>query len=170
MCLYELFLESWKVEVGYIQWQYQFGWNKKQYEEKIEASSQKYDVLKQNVLIEKQKADAKRVKQSLRNSLFKNTNIGDDLNFNWVNKDNIFSVYDAFFESYKENKSNFTREDYDEVKMIYEALDSRKNTVENEGLSTDDNAKIASIKLKFAPMFKVNRVGAKAREMEEAKK
>jgi hypothetical protein len=52
---------------------------------------------------------------------------------------------------------------------MYEALDSRKNTVEKEGLSSADNGDIASIKFKFAPMFKVNRIGAKSREMEEAK-
>jgi hypothetical protein len=33
---------------------------------------------------------------------------------------------------------------------MYEALDSRKNTVE-EGLSSSDNGKIASLKLTFAP-------------------
>jgi hypothetical protein len=52
---------------------------------------------------------------------------------------------------------------------MYEALDSRKNTVENEGLSSEDNNKIASIKFKFGPMFKINRVGAKGRETAEAK-
>jgi hypothetical protein len=72
-------------------------------------------------------------------------------------------------DRYKANKGNFSREDYDEVKLIYEALDSRKNTVEKEGLSSSDNMKVASIKFKFAPMFKVNRIGAKARENEEAK-
>jgi hypothetical protein len=91
------------------------------------------------------------------------------MNFSWVNKDNILSVYDAFFQSYKDNKENFTREDYDEVKLMYEALDSRKNTVEKEGLSSEDNGKIASIKFKFGPMFKMNRIGAKSRETADAK-
>lgn len=140
--------------------------------EKIEASRAKFEALKAKYQAELEASEAmsKTPNQVLRDRFFGEGKVGEDMNFSWVNKDNILSVYDAFFESYKENKSNFTREDYDEVKMIYEALDSRKNTVENEGLSTDDNAKIASIKLKFAPMFKVNRVGAKAREMEEAKK
>ncbi len=95
--------------------------------------------------------------------------VGEDMNFAWVNKDNILQVYQDFYDSYKENKENFSREDYDEVKLLYEALDSRKNTVEKEGLTTEDNNKIASIKFKFAPMFKVNRMGAKARENTEAK-
>jgi hypothetical protein len=53
--------------------------------------------------------------------------------------------------------------------LMYEALDSRKNTVEKEGLSSEDNGKIASIKFKFGPMFKMNRMGAKSRETAEAK-
>jgi hypothetical protein len=101
--------------------------------------------------------------------MFGSGKIGADMSFDWVNKDNILSVYENFFESYKKNKSNFTREDYDEAKLLFEALDSRKNTVEKEGLTTKDNNKIATIKLMFSPMFKLNRVGAKSRENQEAK-
>lgn len=107
--------------------------------------------------------------QVLRDTFFGAGKLGEDMNFSWVNKDNILETYQTFFDAYKANKENFTREDYDEVKLIYEALDSRKNTVEKEGLTSEDNTKIASIKFKFAPMFKVNRIGAKARENEEAK-
>jgi len=137
---------------------------------KLEASKVKYDLLKAQVDAEIQKeALANNPNQKLRNMFFGEGKIGEDMNFSWVNKDNILKVYDDFFQAYKDNKSNFTREDYDEVKLMYEALDSRKNTVENEGLSSEDNTKIASIKFKFAPMFKVNRIGAKARENETAK-
>ena len=137
---------------------------------KLEASRAKYDLLKAQVeeQIQKEKI-ANNPNQKLRNIFFGEGKIGEDMNFGWVNKDNILKVYDDFFQSYKDNKSNFSREDYDEVKLMYEALDSRKNTVEKEGLSTEDNNKIASIKFKFAPMFKVNRIGAKARENEAAK-
>lgn len=107
--------------------------------------------------------------QSLRDRLFGAGKIGNDMSFAWVNKNNILSVYQNFFQTYKDNKDGFTREDYDEIKLMYEALDSRKNTVEKEGLSNDDNSEIASIKFKFAPMFKVNRIGAKNREMAKAK-
>jgi len=107
--------------------------------------------------------------QLLRDRLFGAGKIGEDMNFSWVNKDNILKTYDTFFEAYKANKGNFSREDYDEIKLMYEALDTRKNTVENEGLTTEDNTKIASIKFKFGPMFKLNRMGAKGREAEKAK-
>ena len=107
--------------------------------------------------------------QLLRDRLFGAGKVGTDMSFAWVNKDNILNVYDTFFQAYKDNKSDFSREDFDEVKLMYEALDSRKNTVEKEGLSASDNGKIASIKFKFAPIFKLNRIGAKSRENAEAK-
>ncbi|WP_309640472.1 hypothetical protein [Flavobacterium sp.] len=109
-------------------------------------------------------------KQQLRNALFGEGKIGDDMNFSWVNKDNIHDVYQQFVHTAEDNKDNYSREDWDEVKLMYEALDSRKNTVEKEGLSGKDNLKIAGLKIKFAAMQKVNRVGAKSDEMSEAKK
>jgi len=140
-------------------------------QQKIDAARSSYDGFK--VTLETKAAETNAVasnpNQMLRDRFFGAGKVGEDMNFSWVNKDNILSVYDAFFQSYKDNKENFTREDYDEVKLMYEALDSRKNTVEKEGLSSEDNGKIASIKFKFGPMFKMNRIGAKSRENAEAK-
>jgi len=147
-------------------------------QEKVNASNAKYAELKVTVISknETEPAFVKNTKpqklsasQLLRDRLFGSGKIGSDMNFNWVNKTNILSVYDTFFNSYKKNKSDFSREDYDEIKLMFEALDSRKNTVEKEGLSAEDNMKISSIKVKFLPMFKVNRVGAKSRENKESK-
>ncbi len=139
-------------------------------QQKIDAARSSYDGFK--VTLETKAAEtavASNPNQMLRDRFFGAGKVGEDMNFSWVNKDNILSVYDAFFQSYKDNKESFTREDYDEVKLMYEALDSRKNTVEKEGLSSEDNGKIASIKFKFGPMFKMNRIGAKSRETAEAK-
>ena len=147
-------------------------------QEKVYASNAKYDEIKVTVITKNEMEPTsndptKPVKvsssQLLRDRLFGAGKIGSDMSFNWVNKDNILSVYDNFFESYKQNKSDFTREDYDEIKLMFEALDARKNTVEKEGLSGEDNRKIASIKFKFSPMFKTNRIGAKSQENSEAK-
>lgn len=139
-------------------------------QEKLNSASMKYNEVKATVT---ESMEAKKVvvnpNQMLRNKFFGAGKIGEDMNFSWVNKDNILNTYETFFQAYKDNKGNFSREDYDEVKLMYEALDSRKNTVEKEGLSSEDNGKIASIKFKFAPMFKINRIGAKARENEAAK-
>ena len=139
-------------------------------QEKIDASNVTYEEYKTIALtkpvVEPVKPNSS---QLLRDRLFGAGKIGSDMSFTWVNKDNILNVYNNFFESYKANKADFTREDYDEIKLMYEALDSRKNTVEKEGLSSEDNRKIAVIKIKLAPMFKLNRMGAKSRENQEAK-
>ncbi len=95
--------------------------------------------------------------------------MGNDINYDWVNKDNILRVYNDFYNEFDKNKDNYTREDYDEIKALYEALDARKNTVEKEGLSSSDNRKIAELKFKFGPKFKWNRSGAKSDENRDAK-
>jgi hypothetical protein len=139
-------------------------------QEKATAIMVEYDALKMQVETKTQESKvAVNPNQTLRDRLFGAGKIGEDMNFSWVDKNNILATYQNFFEAYKTNKGDFSREDYDEVKLMYEALDSRKNTVEKEGLSSADNGDIASIKFKFAPMFKVNSIGAKSREMEEAK-
>lgn len=140
-------------------------------QEQITLATSKYEEVKSSVVASMEtKKVAANPKQMLRDRFFGAGKVGEDMSFAWVNKDNILNVYETFFQAYKDNKSNFSREDYDEVKLMYEALDSRKNTVEKEGLSSEDNGKIAGIKLKFAPMFKVNRIGAKAEETADAKK
>lgn len=142
-------------------------------QEKIAASTSKYEELKASIaatpVVNPTTTGTPSANQLLRDRLFGAGKIGDDMSFAWVNKDNALQVYETFFQSYKDNKGDFSREDYDEIKLMYEALDNRKNTVEKEGLSSEDNGKIASIKLKFGPMFKVNRIGAKSRETAEAK-
>lgn len=136
---------------------------------RIDASKAKFEALRAQIEADMQAELAANSKQTLRNALFGEGKIGDDMNFDWVNKDNILAVYDQFVSAADANKDNYSREDWDEIKLMYEALDSRKNTVENEGLSSDDNKKIAGLKLKFAPMLTFNRMGAKTEEMQEAK-
>jgi hypothetical protein len=135
---------------------------------KIEASKAKYAALQARMKADME-ASAPNSKQEMRNSLFGEGKIGEDMNFDWVNAANIHSVYQQFVHAVEDNKDTYSREDWDEIKLMYEALDSRKNTVEKEGLSSEDNRKIASLKLKFAPMYTLNRMGAKTDEMEKAK-
>lgn len=139
--------------------------------EKIEASKAKYEALKLKMTpVAEAPAATVSGKQSLRNALFGEGKIGEDLNFDWVTAKNIHSVYQNFVHTAEENKDSYSREDWDEVKIMYEALDSRKNTVEKEGLSSEDNRKIAGLKIKFSPMLTLNRMGAKSEETQEAKK
>ncbi|NDP26775.1 MAG: hypothetical protein GZ087_05015 [Flavobacterium sp.] len=142
-------------------------------QERINASKAKYEALKAKIEAQSEvQADAQVApssKQQLRNALFGEGKVGNDMNFDWVNASNIHGVYQLFIHTAENNKDNYTREDWDEIKLMYEALDSRKNTVEKEGLSKEDNRKIAALKFKFAPMMKVNRMGAKSEEMKKAK-
>ncbi|MBW4362608.1 DUF6565 domain-containing protein [Flavobacterium taihuense] len=143
-------------------------------QEQINESRAKYEELKAKMdaqtEAENQAKIAASPKQQLRNALFGEGKVGDDMNFAWVNAKNILGVYQLFVDTAQKNKDSYTREDWDEVKLMYEALDSRKNTVEDEGLTSSDNGKIAGLKLKFAPMYTLNRMGAKSDEMAKAKK
>jgi hypothetical protein len=114
--------------------------------------------------------DAAAGTSKIRMSLLGSSAVGNDMQFEWVNKDNILGVYDNFVNTVQKNKDTYSREDWDEIKLLYEALDTRKNTVEKEGLTGEDNRKIAGLKLKFGPMYTVNRMGAKSEENSEAKK
>ena len=136
---------------------------------RIDASKAKYEALKAQMEAELQAQAALNTKQALRNAMFGEGRVGDDMNFDWVKKDNILAVYQQFVDTAEANKDNYSREDWDEIKLMYEALDSRKNTVEKEGLSSADNKKIAGLKLKFAPMLTLKRMSAKTSEMKEAK-
>jgi len=140
-------------------------------EERINASKAKYEELKAKyqAQAEAETDVAADPRATFRDSFFGAGTLGKDYNFGWVNKDNILKAYNDLNNAYEKNKSNYTREDFDEVKAIYEALDARKNTVEKEGLSSEDNRKIAELKLKFGPTFKVDRMKAKGDENQSAK-
>lgn len=137
--------------------------------EKINTSKVKYEEFR-NEMVTVLAPPAPSPKQQLRNALFGEGKIGDDMSFAWVNAKNIHSVYQQFVHTVENNKDSYSREDWDEIKLMYEALDSRKNTVEKEGLTSSDNRKIAGLKLKFAPMYTLNRMGAKSKETADAKK
>lgn len=144
--------------------------DKKDLDKKVEAVALKYEAFKKGVLAKKAEIDAKNIELTRKKELFGSQFIYDDMKFDWVNKDNILSVYQQFVSTVQKNRDTYSREDWDEIKLLYEALDSRKNTVEKEGLSSKDNLKIAGLKLKFAPIYTVNRMGAKSEENANAKK
>ncbi|RTY87822.1 hypothetical protein EKM02_11000 [Flavobacterium sp. RSP49] len=139
----------------------------------LDEANAKYEALKAKYEAEIEAQDkaaaAANSKQQMRNALFGEGKVGEDMSFAWVDKDNILSVYQQFVDAVETNKDKYSREDWDEIKLMYEALDSRKNTVEKEGLSVDANRKISGLKLKFAPIYTLNRMGAKSGEMKKAK-
>ncbi|WP_044404166.1 hypothetical protein [Lacinutrix sp. Hel_I_90] len=135
----------------------------------IEESTSLFEAYKTEVMVEREHQEMVAFKNNLRTSLLGENHINDDMKFEWINKDNILSVYQNFVDTAQANKDTYSREDWDEIKLLYEAIDTRKNTVENEGLTSSDNMKIAGLKLKFAPMYTLNRMGAKSEENAKAK-
>ncbi|HSN48707.1 MAG TPA: hypothetical protein VLR29_08100, partial [Flavobacterium sp.] len=138
-------------------------------QERMMLAKQRYEALKSKVVVKPAPTTAPNSKQQLRNALFGEGKVGDDMDFSWVNAANIHEVYQSFIHTAEKNKDSYSREDWDEIKLMYEALDSRKNTVEKEGLSKEDNRKISGLKFKFGPMLKANRMGEKTEEMKKAK-
>ena len=136
-------------------------------QKRLDDSKAKYEELKAKM--QAAAAPAPDRKTDLRATLFPAGTVGADMSFAWVNKDNILKVYNDFYNEFDKNQENYSREDLDEIKLLYEALDSRKNTVEKEGLSGPDNRKIAELKVKFAPKFKWERMTTKGEENKDAK-
>ena len=107
-------------------------------------------------------------RQVLRSNLFGEGKIGNDMKFEFVTAANIHDVYKNFVDKVADNKNNYTREDWDEIKVLYEALDTRKNAVEKD-LATSDNLKIAALKIRFASIVATHRGGTKVKENTESK-
>ena len=107
-------------------------------------------------------------RQALRNNLFGEGMIGSDMSFGFATANNLLSIYRKFVNTVDENKNNYSREDWDEIKVLYEALDTRKNTVEKQ-LPDGDNTKIAGLKIKFSAIKATHRGGTKGEENKAAK-
>jgi hypothetical protein len=140
---------------------------------KVEESKVKYAALKAKYeakLKENEMAAAATpdYRQVLRSKLFGEGKVGADMKFESVTAANIESVYKNFVNTVSDNKNNYTREDWDEIKVLYEALDTRKNVVEKD-LSGGDNLKIAGLKVRFASIKATHRGGTKGAENEAAK-
>ena len=117
----------------------------------------------------KYEADHNKVEQgALRNRLFGEGVVGKDLRFGFVNSGNAKSVYEKFVNGVSDHRNSYSREDWDEIKVLYEALDNRKNAIEPE-LSAKDNRAIAGLKIRFASIKAWNRPGTKVEENQMAK-
>jgi len=141
---------------------------------KLDASIAKYNALKasyeENIkLKEIALSDAKMdFRTNLRNALFGEGLIGSDMSFAFANANNLLDVYQKFVNSVDDNKKNYSREDWDEIEVLYEALDTRKNAVEKD-LPQGHNNKIAGLKIKYSAIRATNRGGTKGEENEKAK-
>jgi hypothetical protein len=147
---------------------------------KTEASKARYEALKAKYefTIKENEATAKlnaatagtspNFRKVLRDRLFGEGKIGDDMQFAFVNADNILGIYQNFVNAVADSKNNYTREDWDEINVLYEALDTRKNEIEKD-LKSADNLKIAGLKIKFASIAATHRGGTKVKENSDSK-
>jgi hypothetical protein len=139
---------------------------------KAEASKTKYEVLKAkyelNIKENEAKASSPNFRTVLRNRLFGEGKVGDDMKFEYVTGNNIRDIYQNFVDVVADNKNSYSREDWDEINVLYEALDTRKNVVEKD-LATNDNIKIAGLKVRYASIAATHRGGTKVAENAEAK-
>ena len=139
---------------------------------KLEEVKAEYNKLKDDYEVhiadKKKDAETNDYKVTLRKSLFGEQQVGADMQFSWVTAKNALSVYDRFVNTVKENRDKYSREDWDEIKTLYEALDTRKNEIEKD-LEGSDNLKIAKLKVQFAGLKAVRRPASKIGENEEAK-
>jgi hypothetical protein len=104
----------------------------------------------------------------LRNRLFGEGVIGEDMSFNFMNASNAVATYENFERVVSENKDSYSREDWDEIKVLYEAMDTRKNEIEKD-LTMKQNNQIAAAKIKFSTIKAINRPLSKMRENSDAK-
>lgn len=93
---------------------------------------------------------------------------GVQADFSNVSGSQLYGVYKHFVDYVDAHKESFDREQWDEVKLIWERLDAHKNTVEKD-LPKGDNGKIAKEKLRYNGIRLFERGSAKAKENEEAK-
>jgi len=142
---------------------------------KLEESKAKYENLKAKYELNIKEMESAALASSkpnykmlLRDRLFGEGKVGDDMKFLYVTGDNIRGVYENFVDQVADKKSDFTREDWDEINVLYEALDTRKNVVE-PNLSSKDNMKIAGLKVRYASIAATHRGGTKVDENKEAK-
>jgi hypothetical protein len=142
--------------------------------ENLEKSKIQFAVLKTTYETKIKEAEASAAattpdfRLDLRNKLFGEGVVGSDMSFAFANAGNLLSIYRNFVNTVADNRNNYSREDWDEIKVLYEALDTRKNTVEKE-LPKGDNTKIAGLKIKFALIKATHRGGTKGAENKEAK-
>jgi hypothetical protein len=137
---------------------------------KLEESKAQYAALKTSyeIKIKETEIVTPDFRMVLRNQLFGEGVVGSDMGFGFATAENLLSIYRNFVNTVDDNKNNYSREDWDEIKVLYEALDTRKNTVEKD-LPKGDNNKIAGLKIRFSAIKATHRGGTKGAENQAAK-
>lgn len=138
--------------------------------EKLDKANSKFEELNIKHQIEAQKSEDLMIKLDFRKSLFEGKEVEEDLNFQWVDKNNIADTYETFVNSVYKNITSFSSDEWKEINRIYNALETKKNILEFEGITTEDNLKIKGLKLKFEQLGKSNSFDFNSRSVKPLKK
>lgn len=152
----------------------------KEYKEKVTAIDQKTDKLENEIKqeYEQLKKDYQELKAKYSIQMMKDegdldgnlqklyevvlTNEGD-MDLSGVTTSNIVAVYAGFVEIVDFHKDEYTREDWDEVDILWDALNKRKNELE-DNLSNEQRMKISEDKVKYGTFKTLNKLPAKSEE------
>ena len=116
----------------------------------LEDSRNKFMDYQNRYQTEKVKYDEKIAqdkKQMMRNKLFGEGKV-TDMEFAWVNAANITDVYKDFVSKVNDKRDVYTKADWDEVKMMMNSLDKRREAIEKT-LTNKQKVKIKEQKMKF---------------------
>jgi hypothetical protein len=128
--------------------------------EKIEAAQAKYTALKNKYEAKmgegnKMEVEKDDYKVKLRKDLF-NGKLGTDMAFGWMTPANAVETYEKFVKMVENHKNDYTKEDWDEIKVLYKALDTRKEQIDGD-ISAGDRMKIAGLKTEYKVIKGVHR-------------
>ncbi|MFL5728476.1 MAG: hypothetical protein ACJ75J_03220 [Cytophagaceae bacterium] len=107
------------------------------YKSRFETEKAKYD---QKMAMEN--------KQKIRDMIF-GEGKATDLAFAWVNAANVVDVYKNFVSKVSDNKDSYSKQDWEEIKLIKDGLDKRRESLE-KSLSNKQKLKIKELEAKFS--------------------
>lgn len=90
--------------------------------------------------------------------------MANENDYSFMTAENALAIYENFYDRAVFHKDDYTSDQWNLVKAMYEKMDAQKNVVEKEGLKTSDNLKIAKTKAKFVVLFNTNKTEAKIEE------
>ncbi|MFT3908524.1 MAG: hypothetical protein QM737_03810 [Ferruginibacter sp.] len=123
--------------------------------EKVEASKTKYAALEKKYEAKIEEAKKPDYKVVLRKNLF-GDKMPSGVDFGWMTAANVVETYENFVNTVDAHKDEYSKEDWNEIKVIYAALDAKKETLDKD-ISVKDRLKIAGLKTKYKVIKAVNK-------------
>ncbi len=109
-------------------------------------------------------AQANAGSSALVKDIFGDVKMANADDYSFMTADNALVIYETFYNNAKTKKDQYSSDDWNLVKAMYEKMDAQKNIVEKQGLKTADNLKIAKLKIQFATLFNIGKGDAKISE------